>query len=223
MVGEEMGRLRILWPRWLNRNDWPCGAQYVANVTAGRWWHKMHVSSAFVLQGKGRYSGMSISWETKCLCITASKCKPQRASFLRICHNLMFICGIYFKNIQRVTEKLLFCYVKPSLLSAMGCIQCLSPSQLPWDRAARLMVCLQWGCSSHSCSNHAAMSIFFFLSFLPLFQDTMSRVRCWRRGWGGRVVTFYRRFMTTSQSCTRTLKRTALTQVRLGCDVWLAR
>lgn len=185
MVGEEMGRLRILWPRWLNRNDWPCGAQYVANVTAGRWWHKMHVSSAFVLQGKGRYSGMSISWETKCLCITASKCKPQRASFLRICHNLMFICGIYFKNIQRVTEKFLFCYVKPCLLSAMGCIQCLSPSQLPWDRAACLTVCLRRGCSSQSSSNHAAVSIFsFFLSYPSL------RIPCFEcfGVWGGGEV-----------------------------------
>lgn len=65
----------------------------------------MHVSSAFVLQGKGRYSGMSINCGTKSLCIIALKYEPQHASILRIkSHYLMFICGIYKKNIKDLCE-----------------------------------------------------------------------------------------------------------------------
>lgn len=219
MVGEEMGRLRILWPRWLNRNDWPCGAQYVANVTAGRWWHKMHVSSAFVLQGKGRYSGMSISQESKCSCITASY-EPQHASIWRIiCHNLMFICGIYFKKRTKGHGEFFILLRKAFVeCDGMHSASFTKPTALG-QTATRL----RWFVCSKDVlykTVHTVISVFPFFLFYPSFQDTMFRVRCLRRGWGGRVVTSYRRFMTTSRSCTQTLKKTALTQVRLNAAIF---
>lgn len=127
-----------------------CSACCRTNAPAGAWWHKMHVSSAFVLWGEGKVWSIQECQLTAELRACASRplCCP-RTWVREGTFKVHITTCIYFtdkKNecssveMQKIwnvsVRVLLFCYIKQSLLNATRCIQCPSLSQAPRDRVA---------------------------------------------------------------------------------------